>query len=401
MDGSRTKLCLLLAVVYLTTQDADSKELIIRRHLNPEGFMNVNEILHYWGYPSEEYEILTKDGYYLKAYRIPHGIHSPVKTGPKPVALLLCGLVIETREYISSLPNNSLGFALADAGYDVWMLNNRGTTWSRKHQNLTIDQEEFWNFSFHEMAIYDVPATINFILQKTQQEALYVVGHSQGCSLGLITFSVLPQMAQKIKILFCFAPSYTLVGIKGITAILLNLPERLIKSIWGTKEFSVANNKQKRSHAKLCSYPVIDKLCLQAFFIGAGFNMKNLNASRADVYVGIYPDYTSVKTMIHWSQVVKSNEFKYFDYGAKNKAIYNMTSPPFYKIEDMTVPTAVWSGGNDIIERQTDVESLLPRISNLVFYKNIPSWQHLDFIWGIDAPECLYSDVLDLMQKFK
>lgn len=36
------------------------------------------------------------------------------------------------------------------------------------------------------MAIYDVPATINFILQKTQQEGVYVIGHSQGASLGTL-----------------------------------------------------------------------------------------------------------------------------------------------------------------------------------------------------------------------
>ncbi|KAL7990451.1 hypothetical protein Chor_013881, partial [Crotalus horridus] len=178
-----------------------------------------SEIIQYWGYPSEEYEILTSDGYYLKANRIPNGIHSPEKTdiitafglasqsdyfamtetavpvayfqGPKPAVLLVSGFVTEGRSWLINLPRNSLGFVLADAGYDVWIINNRGTTWSRRHQNLTIDQEEFWNFSFHEMAIYDIPATINFILHKTKQDSLYYIGHSQGASLGKLRMIII------------------------------------------------------------------------------------------------------------------------------------------------------------------------------------------------------------------
>lgn len=82
-------------------------------------------------------------------------------------------------------------------------------------------------------------------------------------------------------------------------------------------------------------------------------------------------------------------------------SFHQQTTPPFYRIEDMTVPTAVWSGGKDIVINQTDTELLTHRISHLVFYKNIPDWQHLDYIWGLDAPMCLYPDILALLQKYK
>ncbi|XP_042315947.1 lipase member M-like [Sceloporus undulatus] len=392
---------LFITVACLIQQATDSNEITSKRHLNPQEFMTINEIIHYWGYPSEEHEILTDDGYYLQANRIHHGIYSTGKSEPRPVVLLVPGLVTEGRCWIGNLPNNSLGFFLADAGYDVWIINNRGTTWSRKHQNLTVDQEEFWNFSFHEMAMYDIPAAIDFILQKTEQDKLYYIGHSQGGAVGLIASSIMPQLAKKIKLFMCFAPPYTLGNTKGPMKMLLSLPDELKKSIWGNKEFSFFSNKLKASNANLCSYPVIDKFCLQLIFLCAGFNANNLNVSRADMYIGTYPDFTSVKTIRHWSQITKSKEFKYFDYGRKNKVVYNMTKPPFYEIERMNVPTAVWSGGNDIIARAKDIEQLLRRISNLVFHKNIPSWHHADFIWGLDAPKHLYIDVLYLMEKYK
>lgn len=40
------------------------------------------------------------------------------------------------------------------------------------------------------MANYDLPASINFILNKTGQKQVYYVGHSQGASIGMYLIKI-------------------------------------------------------------------------------------------------------------------------------------------------------------------------------------------------------------------
>lgn len=36
------------------------------------------------------------------------------------------------------------------------------------------------------MAMYDLPAMIDFVLQKTGQKQIYYIGYSQGCTIGAL-----------------------------------------------------------------------------------------------------------------------------------------------------------------------------------------------------------------------
>jgi len=76
----------------------------------------------------------------------------------------------------------TIGFHLVDQGYDLWVNNNRGTKYSHTHKNKDITAKEFFDFSYDEMALYDVPAVLKFILAKTKVSKLTWIGHSQGTS---------------------------------------------------------------------------------------------------------------------------------------------------------------------------------------------------------------------------
>nr|DBA15207.1 TPA: hypothetical protein GDO54_004451 [Pyxicephalus adspersus] len=356
-----------------------------------------SELIQHWGYPNEEYEVLTEDGYFLTVNRIPYGVKSPSRGGP--AVYLQHGFIADGSNWVTNMDYNSLGFILADADFDVWIVNSRGNTWSRKHKTLSPDEKEFWAFGFDEMAKFDLPAVINFILQKTGQEQVYYIGHSQGTTVGFIAFSTMPELAKKVKMFFALAPVISLDYSISPMATIAALPELVIKGLFGEKDFLPNSEFIEILATQFCTRIVAKQLCGNFYFLLSGFNENNLNMSRVDVYFGHFPAGASVQNVLHWGQLKKTGEFKTFDYGTTGNLLhYNQATPPFYNVKDMKVPTAVWNGGNDWLADPQDTDLLLPQITNLMYHENIPDWQHLDLIWGMDAPPRMYTKIIEQMK---
>ncbi|XP_027528215.1 lysosomal acid lipase/cholesteryl ester hydrolase-like [Neopelma chrysocephalum] len=365
---------------------------------NPECFMNVSEIIRYHGYPSEEYEVTTEDGYILAVFRIPAGRNSR-NTGQRPVVFLQHAFLGDATHWISNLHNDSLGFILADAGCDVWMGNTRGNTWSLKHRTLNPSQKEFWKFSFDEMGKYDIPAELYFIMNKTGQKDVYYIGHSEGATAGFIAFSTYPELAQRVKVFFALGPVTACPHATSILVRITNLPEPLLWLLFGCKGAFHQIGFLKGPVTQLCTN--LDKFCAHVLCYIAGGSIKNLNTSRIDTYVGHSPAGTSVQNIVHWQQLAHTDQFQAYNYGSKeNMKRYNQTAPPVYKIEEITIPIAVWSGGEDTFADPRDTARLLPQISNLIYHEHFPTWGHLDFIWGLDATEKMYMKIIELIKKY-
>jgi len=76
---------------------------------------------------------------------------------------------------------DSPAFLAASQGYDVWLGNGRGNSYSRKHLKWDPDKDksEYWNFSWQHSA-NDIPATLEYIVKETGFQKVAYIGHSQG-----------------------------------------------------------------------------------------------------------------------------------------------------------------------------------------------------------------------------
>ena len=72
-------------------------------------------------------------------------------------------------------------------------------------------------------------------------------------------------------------------------------------------------------------------------------------------------------------------------------------SPPVYDVTKMTTPTAFFFAGHDSVSNATEVEAVIPEITNLVVLEYIPKWNHVDFIIGKDAAGVLYENLVKIM----
>lgn len=102
---------------------------------------------------------------------------------------------------------NSLAFKLLEAGFDVWLGNNRANIYSRRHLKLKASGAEYFDFSFYEYGRYDLTAMVDYITIYTKQPKISYIGHSLGTSQMFSALSTNQgDLRNKINAFIAFAP---------------------------------------------------------------------------------------------------------------------------------------------------------------------------------------------------
>ncbi|XP_074647416.1 gastric triacylglycerol lipase-like [Tubulanus polymorphus] len=364
--------------------------------LDPEANMNASQLITSKGYPCEEYDVITEDGYILTIQRIPYGRGQ--KPGPREVVFLQHGLLGTSTNFLTNLVNESFAYILADQGFDVWLGNVRGCTYGRRHVKLNVKDVEFWDFSWDEMALKDLPAMISQALKISNVKQLNYVGFSQGTMIGYAGFSRNQTLGKQIKSFMALGPVSTLKYIGSPLKYFAPIVKErtLVDWLIDLGEFLPSDGVMKwiGKHACLSE---LSYVCADFLFLIAGQDAKQLNKTRLPVYLTHTPGGTSWKNIIHYGQAVLNGKFQMFDYGSaeKNIAKYGTNTPPVYNPADMNVPAGLFWGGRDLLADPGDVNVLLPQLKKVIANVPVPSFEHLDFIWAVNATGFVYMKIID------
>ncbi|XP_017042737.1 lipase 1 [Drosophila ficusphila] len=384
----------LLSVVSIVQCD------IIKVHKNilEDANLITPDLIKKYGYPAETHKIQAKDGFVLTAHRIP-------KPGAQPV-LMVHGLFDSSVAYVILGPKRSLGFLLSDLGYDIWLLNTRGNRYSRKHKRFHRYQPQFWDFSFHELGIYDLPAAIDYVLAKSKGfDQVHYVGHSQGTTSFFAMGSERPAYMKKIKLMQALAPVAFWDNIDSpiiLTFVKYLRPLTSLARLFGIYELFPENDVWRRLVNKICSF-ALQNTCAYLIQELMGVDYQQFNTSLVPLFTGHAGAGSSLKSVEHYGQQIHSGGFFKFNYYNtwENRRRHGADTPPQYKLTNVDCKVALYYSKNDRLSSEKDVFRLRDLLPNVVHDYLIPEplFNHVNFIWGNDVKTVLYDRMLEVMRQ--
>lgn len=364
--------------------------------LSEDGKLNFTQLVTKYGHTAEQYEVVTEDGYLLTVFHIP---------GNRSSILLAHGLVADADPFVIR-GHGSLGIALADEGYDVWLLNNRGTKFSRSHTELDPDNEKkFWDFSLHEMGYYDLAATIDFVLYQTGEEKILAIGHSQGASQFFALTSLRPEYNEKIKLFLALGPGAYFFNMPPLFQVIADAGPLLLElaKTLGIEELCRDRGALLTLIKTVCTKGIVSyEICVKGvIFPILGYNPAGFELSFLRTLFGHAPSGFSRKCLEHYDQLYLRKKFSQFDYGVlENLSKYGLSNPPDYDLSKVTADVALMAGKLDELSLIENVKLLKENLPNVVHFEEIEETTHSDFVLSREASIYLFPSIFSLLQNY-
>lgn len=356
---------------------------------NPSGICAILVLKR--GYNCQEFKVPTGDGFLLGLQRISSKRFRPTK-GP---AFLYHGLMQGGDIWVLNGPEQSLGFVLADSGYDVWLGSTRSSKFSYGHVTYKRTDSEFWNWDWDDLVSQDLPSMLRFVHTQANQP-IYFIGYSQGTMTGFATFTQ-RDVASLVKKAAMLSPIAYLNHVSSpvASAVAWLFLDKLLL-VAGVHQFNISDAAGKQ---------VIDAVCKDIKRTNCYSDLLSLvtgpNCCINKTLISYYDKFelqtTSMRNLAQMAQLLRTGRFGKYDYGwFRNLVHYGDFFPPSYDLSSIpsSIPFLMAHGGQDELADEQDVRHLLEELPGVTEVLFVPQYAHGDFVLGLSARTLVYNKLL-------
>ena len=351
----------------------------------------------------EEVEIITEDRYINTIWIL----SSKNRLNRNGESLVLQHGLLDGAFTWLILGQDSLAKKLCEEGYIVYLPYVRGTQFSRSHLDYDSSlNSEYWEFSFDEIAQYDLPAVINYIKERDKVEKVTYIGHSQGTLIYFLSYMNNPEFLEKnIK---KYVALGTVPNVNNATHFLIKLFEKSgILNLIPIQNFLTFPKEIGKIFVPFCTSKA-KGLCNKILSVcfGGLEDTGRIDYERLGKTIFMYePGGTSLRNMKHWIQIYKAKRLQKYDYGElKNLIHYGAVNPPVYDLNQMkkySIPSLMTISDADPFANPQDTIEFIDNIENknIVQILSLSNYNHIDYFWADSAIEEIFPKVIDFIRN--
>ena len=304
------------------------------------------------------------------------------------------------------LAEDSLPKKLCDEGYTVYLTYMRGTQFSRTH--LDYDSSllsKYWDFSFDQLAEFDVPANIKYVKKRDGVDKVYYIGHSQGTLTFFLAYMNNPEFMEKN--VAKFVALGTVPNVNNAPHFFIKLFEKSkILNFIPVKNILTFPKEVGQVFVPFCTSKakILCNKILSLAFSGL-HETGRIDYERLGKNIFLYePGGTSLQNMKHWIQIHKAKRVQKYDFGnpIDNLKHYGKIFPPVYDLNKMkgySIPSLMTISDADPFANPQDTLDFIENIENkkVVNVLSLTNYNHIDYFWADSAVQEIFPKVMDFL----
>jgi pimeloyl-ACP methyl ester carboxylesterase len=337
------------------------------------------------------YDVVVEDQYPVTLTR--------VKGGKKGPVLLVHGVAVSSAMFtLPTVRQNFVDF-LRDNGYDIWLLDWRGSIIHPLRQ-----------FTLDDAARLDLPAAVRKVRAVTEARKVQVVAHCAGSNVVFMAMSrgLLPDVsclvASQVGLHINVPPASTLKSRAHLADRLAQLGAKSLSPSDddGQPLMQFAFGRMTDVFHHECSSTFCHRL---TFTYGHLYHHHRMNKATHDALPSQF-GACNIVALRHFSQLVLAGHAQMFDYGRKgNMKAYGSPAPPDYlDPAHFKLPITFLSGELNqtwLPESTKRTYEWLVSANGPRFYTRhvMPGYGHIDTFMGADASTDTYPLMLEQLEK--